>query len=283
MPYITEFDPWRNESCTCPPKYSFNPYTGCAHACVYCYITGYIPNAFRVRMKKDVVRVTARECRKLSRDRYISMSNSSDPYPPVEREKCITRNLLKIFREQGFPVLIITKSDIVARDADILGTMNAVVSVTITTVNDEVAKILEPNAPPPSKRIKAIAKLSQKVPCVVRVDPLIPWINEEVEEVVEAVAPYVRQCVFSTLKLRRDALGRIARGFPELKEKLTTLYFREPIVSGSAYYLPEDMRARMLRRAREVCRTHGILFSSCRERLPRMSETVCDGSGWLKK
>ncbi|MEM4293154.1 MAG: radical SAM protein [Thermoplasmata archaeon] len=281
MPYITEFDPWNNRACTCPPKYSINPYTGCAHRCVYCYISGYIPNPFCLRLKRNVERAVARECRKLSKEKYISMSNSSDPYPPVEKEKGITRNLLKIFRENGFSVLIITKSDIVARDADILETMNAVVSITITTVDESLAKLLEPNAPSPEKRIRALEKLSSRVPCVVRIDPLIPGINENLEEVVEAVAPYVKQCVFSTLKLRRDAFTRISLAFPELKEKLETLYFRTPIVVGNAYYLPREMRVELLRRAREVCRKHGLLFSSCREFQSGMNTGVCDGSGWL--
>lgn len=236
-----------------------------------------------MRKKRDVLRTVARECGKLEQNRYISMSNSSDPYPPVEKDEGITRNVLKIFREHGFQVLIITKSDIVTRDVDILETMNAVVSITITTIDDEIAKLLEPKAPLPSRRIKALEKLSEKVPCVVRIDPLIPGINENFEEVVEVVAPYAKHCVFSTFKVRKDALARIVSVFPEVKEKLQNLYFKNPVIVGNSYYLPEGIRAQVLQRAKEVCKRHNLAFSSCREMLPQLNDAGCDGSGWLQR
>ncbi|MGC8912449.1 MAG: SPL family radical SAM protein [Thermoplasmata archaeon] len=282
MPYITEFDPWKNRGCTCPPKYTLNPYTGCAHRCVYCYITSYIPEPFKLRYKRNLVRTVAKEVKKMDRDKYISLSNSSDPYPPVESENCITRNILKIFRENRFPVLIITKSDIVARDVDILSEMDAVVTLTITTVNDEIAKLLEPGAPPPSRRLKAIERLSEKVPCAVRIDPIIPFINENVEEVVKEVAPFVRQCIFSTLKLRRDAFERIIGAFPGLSEKLYRLYFKELKKIGNSYYLPHELRKQIIQNAREITRKYTLAFSSCREFMQEVNECACDGSSWFK-
>lgn len=231
-------------------------------------------------MKKDVVRKVAKESRKI--EGYVSLSNSSDPYPPVEKEKGITREILKIFREQGVPVLIITKSDIVARDVDILSSMKSVVSITITTVDDEIAKLLEPNAPSPSKRLKALEKLAGKVPCVVRIDPIIPYLNEDFQEVVKAVAPFVKQCVFSTLKMRKDNFARLVRAFPDLNKKLEMIYFKKPLVVGNAYYLPAPLRARILLEAKELCQKHGIAFSACREMRAEMNTAACDGSSWLQ-
>ncbi|RLF44210.1 MAG: radical SAM protein, partial [Thermoplasmata archaeon] len=118
---ITPFDPWKSKLCTCPKKYSFSPYTGCSHACIYCYITSYIPNAFKVRLKKDLFRRLKKELHKV--DTFISMSNSSDPYVPEERDFKVTRKCLRIFKENKIKVLIITKSDIVARDVDLLKDM----------------------------------------------------------------------------------------------------------------------------------------------------------------
>jgi len=233
-----------------------------------------------VRLKKDVVRKVAKECRNISA--YVSLSNSSDPYPPIEKEKGITREILKIFRAHNLPVVIITKSDIVTRDVDILSSMNAVVSITITTVDDEIAKLLEPNAPPPSKRLKALEKISEKIPCVVRIDPIIPFLNENFKEVLRAVAPFVKQCVFSTLKMRKDNFERLIKAFPYLKEKLEMIYLKKPILIGNAYYLPAQMRAEILTEARKLCQKHGIAFSSCREMMAEMNTAACDGSSWLK-
>ncbi len=115
---LNAFDPWNSSRCTCPSKYSFCPYTGCPHGCLYCYITSYIPRPFEGRAKRDVLQRLARELRSADvQRRYVSMANSSDPYPPMEREQEITRRCLELFRERQVPVLVVTKSDLVARDA----------------------------------------------------------------------------------------------------------------------------------------------------------------------
>ncbi|MBI5253313.1 MAG: radical SAM protein, partial [Euryarchaeota archaeon] len=81
---ITYFDPWRDPLCTCPRKYSLNPYTGCEHRCVYCYITSYIPRGFECRIKKNLLGEVKRDRKKLNKKIPISMSNSSDPYTTME-------------------------------------------------------------------------------------------------------------------------------------------------------------------------------------------------------
>lgn len=147
--YIRPFDPWKSKLCTCPFKYTLNPYTGCDHACVYCYITSYIPNAFKVRPKKNLLIQVERELRKFDKRYIIAMSYSSDPYPTIEKELGITRKVLELFRRYDVRCLILTKSDIFERDIDILKELRCAVGVTVTTIDERKAKLLEPNAPLP--------------------------------------------------------------------------------------------------------------------------------------
>ncbi len=266
---ITPFDPWKSSMCTCPKKYSFSPYTGCSHACLYCYITSYIPNAFHARLKKDLFRRLKREISKV--DTYISMSNSSDPYTPEEKELKATRKCLQIFKERDVPLLIITKSDMVARDKDIIAEMRASVSITITTLRDEMAVKMEPNAPLPSKRIEALKKLSRAgIPCSVRLDPIIPGINDgEIEKIVEEVSPYVGHVVSSTIKPRNDSMKRIASIMDVKKYEWER--------HGNTFYLPQKIRFELLGRVEEACREAGISFATCREGYKFRAKS-CDGS-----
>ena len=269
---INLFDPWKSKLCTCPQKYSFSPYTGCSHACVYCYITSYIPNPFHARLKKDLFKRLKKEVKKIDKNLYISMANSSDPYTPEEKELMATRKSLKIFKENEIKVLIITKSDIVARDIDIIGDMHASVSITLTSLNDKKMATIERRAPPPSRRLEAMEELhSNGIPCSIRLDPIIPTINDdELEEIVREASRYCSHIVTSTIKPRRDSLKRIAAVIPYFK--MTKL---ERI--GNSYYLPKEMRFNLLARVEKAAQKYGMSFATCREGYPFKAKT-CDGS-----
>jgi DNA repair photolyase len=280
MELLKEFDPWKDPLCTCPPKLSLNPYTGCAHACLYCYITSYIPRGFQCRPKRDLLRRLEGDLERLGRQPLISMSNSSDPYPPAEKELLLTRGCLERLVGRA-RVLVVTKSDLVVRDADLLGRLPCAVSVTLTTLKPTVAKRLEPGAPPPERRLKALRELSDAgIPTSLRLDPLIPGLNEgEVEEIVKAAASTgVRHVTSSTFKPRPDSWRRMERGFPELFPRLRELY------SGGerrkrSLYLPEGTRRALLERVREACLSAGLTFSTCREGLTDLNRAPsCDGS-----
>ncbi|HDO19240.1 MAG TPA: radical SAM protein [Thermoplasmatales archaeon] len=266
---ISEFDPWKSKLCTCPRKFSFSPYTGCSHACVYCYISSYIPNPFKSRVKKDVFRRLRREVNKV--DTYISMANSSDPYPPEEKVNRVTRGCLNIFRSSKTKVLILTKSDIVLRDVDILRDMDAAVSFTITTLDSKKARMIEPNAPSPQKRLHALQELSKEnIPCIVRIDPIILGFNDnEIEKIVEEIHPYAAHVVASTIKPRRDSLKR-------LKKIIDFKDYRLERREG-AFYLPENLRFSLLERVENICKSFGLSFAACREGYPFKAKS-CDGS-----
>ncbi|WP_456478920.1 radical SAM protein [Geoglobus ahangari] len=277
MSLIAPFDPWKSRLCTCPPKFSLNPYTGCDHGCRYCYST-YIPNFFRARPKKMLLSRLEKELRKLPSGSLISMSNSSDPYPPAERELELTRNVLRLMAERDLRVLVITKSDTVVRDADILRNMRAAVAITVTTLNEEVAERVEPSAPEPKRRIRALKRLKKEViPVILRLDPVMPRINEDDIELVLEAASFVDHVVSSTLKLRGDSYSRMVSAFPELKEAYRRMYFGEGERIGGSWYLRKDLRESLLRRVAEKCEELGISYAFCREGIPFRARS-CDGS-----
>jgi DNA repair photolyase len=280
MELLKEFDPWKDPLCTCPFKLSLNPYTGCSHACLYCYITSYIPQGFRCRPKGDLLPRLERDLERLKGRPLISMSNSSDPYPPQEKELLLTRSCLERLVGRA-RVLVVTKSDLVLRDLDLLSRLPCAVSVTLTTLKPKLARRLEPGAPSPQRRLEALRKLSGAgIPTSLRLDPLIPGLNEgEVEKIVGAAASAgVRHVTSSTFKPRPDSWRRMERGFPELFPRLKELYSRGERRKRSLY-LPGEVRKILLGRVREACLSAGLTFSTCREGFPELGDAPsCDGS-----
>lgn len=282
MDVIREFDPWKDPLCTCPKKLTFNPYTGCPHACLYCYITSFIPRAFECRPKKNLPKRIERDLLKVDRNLVISMSNSSDPYPPVEKKMRLTRSCLELFAKRGTLIQVITKSDIVARDADLLSKMKSVVSFTITTLDKSLSSKLEPLAPEPERRLKAMKELSKAgVPVILRLDPVVPFLNDsQVEEIIEAASSSgAVHVTSSTFKPRNDSWKRMRSVFPEICSRLYTLYFKLGMHHHNSWYLPKELRIELMMRVRKACEENELTFSTCREGLEGLNTSkTCDGS-----
>jgi DNA repair photolyase len=278
---ITPFDPWESKLCTCPQKLTLNPYTGCPHGCLYCYVTSYIPNFHHCRPKKELTRKVEKEATKLEGN-LISIANSSDPYPPIEETLGITRTCLQTLSKHDCKIQIVTKSPLVTRDIDILRKTPSMVSITITTENDEIAKLLEPSAPLPSKRLKALCKLLQNnIPTTVRIDPIIPYLNNQPEKLVKELASMgVPQITCSTYKVKYDNWRRFTQAFPTKAIALKPLYFEIGEQHGRSFLLPREMRKEILENVKEVTENEGMRFSSCREGFPQLNSATCDGS-WL--
>lgn len=282
MSVINLFDPWKSKLCSCPIKYSFSPYTGCSHNCLYCYASSYIPNFFMCRPKKDIVKKLMNNIKKIDKKIYISIANSSDPYPPLEKELKLTRECLNLLINNGFKILLITKSDIVKRDIDILLKGKVCVSFSITTLDENKAKKLEPNAPLQKERLNAAQKLIEnKIPVSIRLDPIIPLINDdEIEKIIKEISDIgVKHVTSSTYKARVDNWKRMSKVFPEEMKKLEKLYFKNGERISNSYYLPKETRYKIMGRVKNICDKYGITFASCREGFYELNTSKsCDGS-----
>jgi DNA repair photolyase len=281
VPLISRFDPWRSSLCTCPPKLTLNPYSGCDHHCVYCYASSYIPNFHECRPKKDLPQKLKREAAKLKGE-TVSISNSSDPYPRMEATAGLTRRCLEILAESNCRIQIITKSNLVTRDEDLLSKAPSTVALTITSLDSEVARVLEPHAPPPAARLRAAEDLIRKgVPVSVRIDPVIPMVNDQPEKLVATLASIgVKHVTSSTYKIKPDNWRRFTAAMPTVAKKLKPLYFKQGERIGGNTLLPQDLRLKLMKRVRDLATANGMKFGVCREGLTQLNTAACDGS-WL--
>lgn len=193
-----------NRSPDLPFDRSINPYRGCEHGCAYCYARpshanmGLSPGLdFESRLfaKSNIHEALETELRKPSyRCRPIMLGANTDPYQPNERTHKLSRRVLEVLADYHHPVAIVTKSAMVVRDLDILGPMAekglASVAVSVTTLDRELSRKLEPRAPLPAKRLEAMKRLSDAgVPVTVFASPMIPFLNDaELDDILEAGA-----------------------------------------------------------------------------------------------
>lgn len=278
---ISKFDPWQNGLCTCPPKLTFNPYTGCDHSCVYCYASSYVPNFNECRPKKNLLAILKSEAATLVGE-TISISNSSDPYPLAETSTCLTRRCLEILAENKCKIQIITKGNVVVRDSDLLSKIPSTVAFTVTTNDENIARLIEPHAPLPSQRLRAAQDLIEKgIPVSVRIDPIIPLVNDQPQKLIADLASIgIKHITCSTYKAKPDNWMRLLQAMPEVEKKLKPLYFQHGERIGGNTLLPKESRFRLLKNVRQWAIAHGMKFGVCREGLPELNTASCDGS-WL--
>jgi DNA repair photolyase len=277
---LKPFDPWKSPLCTCPPKLSLNPYTGCPHGCLYCYAASYIPRFSECRPKADLLKRLGREISKVEPGALLTIASSSDPYPPLEESLGLTRGCLEILRDWGMRVQVITKSDLVCSDSGLLADMRATVSVTITTLRDDISRNLEPGAPLPQRRLQTIEHLRRlNIPVSARIDPVIPGINEfELEALVLAACRGGAQHIISSsYKATPESLRRLSTIFPSQTLSLRALFKGGGRV-GKIMYLPRKEREMLMGRVEEASRRCGVTFSTCREGMIPSGVVSCDGS-----
>lgn len=183
---------------------SINPYRGCEHGCVYCYarpthsylnLSPGLDFESRLTAKVNAADVLRRELAAPGyRAAVVNLGSATDAYQPVERELRITRAVLKVLAETRHPVAIVTKSSLVERDLDLLAPLAAqrlaAVLISVTTLDHELSRKLEPRAASPARRLRTVSRLAQAgVPVGVNVAPVIPFVNEpEIERIIAAAA-----------------------------------------------------------------------------------------------
>jgi len=212
----------------------------------------------------------------------ISIANSSDPYPHMELTLGLTRKCLGILSRQDCRLQLVTKSTLVTRDVDLLKKAPSMVSMSITTDDDALAKSLEPFAPTPSKRLAALEKLAQNgIVVSARIDPIIPFLNDEPSGLVKKLASAgVSHITSSTYKAKHDNWKRLTQTFPSLTKSLQILYFDKGVKIGRSFYLPKMIREKILKKVKVLVEDEGMKFSCCREGFPQLNSATCDGS-WL--
>ena len=194
----------RNASPDIPFTVSLNPYRGCEHGCIYCFARpthsylGLSPGLdfeSRIYAKINAGELLERELAKPSyQPEPIALGVNTDAYQPVERELRITRRVIEILHERGHPFAAITKSSLIERDIDLLAPMaergQVMAAVTVTTLDADIARTLEPRAATPSRRLRTIRTLSDAgIPVGVSIAPVIPFVTEpDLERVLEACA-----------------------------------------------------------------------------------------------
>lgn len=233
-----------NQSPDVPFDQSINPYKGCEHGCIYCYARpthAYLGLSPGLDFERVIVakpqgpeRLRVALAKPSYRCQPIALGANTDPYQPVERSEKITRGILEVLWEHRHPVTIVTKSNLILRDAELLATLaeHQLVSVilSVTTLDRDLARRMEPRAATPQKRLEAIAHLNELgVPVGVLVSPIIPAINDaELESIMEACRSHGAAFAGTILlrlphELQELFEGWLDENFPDRKEKVVAL------------------------------------------------------------
>lgn len=250
--------------------YNMNLYKGCPHGCIYCDSRSEcyrIDNFDRVRVKFDALAILRRELRSRRVRGIVGLGAMSDTYNPYESRLHVTRGALKLVEEFGFGIAVDTKSTLITRDIDVLRAIGssggALAKITITTADDNLARLIEPHAPAPSARFAALAALAHAgICCGVLFTPTLPFVTDDetsvrdvVEGAAQAGARFIYHMTGVTMRDRqRDHfLAHIGEVDPLLPDR-----YRETF--GERYFCnsPRASENRALFRA--LCKEHGLLW-----------------------
>ena len=250
--------------------YNMNLYRGCPHRCIYCDSRSncyHIVNFDIVRGKENALSILEQELSKKREKGVVGIGSMSDTYNPKELQYEQTRVALKLISKYGFGVSIDTKSDLILRDVDLLKEINeknnVIVKFTITTPNDELSKIIEPNVCVSSKRFQVIKQLSDNGIFVgIMLNPVLPFITDNEEDIKELVrlaykngAKFIHTFMGMTLREnQRDYyFNKLDQDFNGLKEKYIKYYCNR-------YNCIVPNYKRLYKVFTDECNKYGILY-----------------------
>jgi DNA repair photolyase len=208
--------------------FALNPYRGCGHGCIYCYSPDVLKESMWeawgdfVDVKSNAPNLLSRERKRLSGT--VGVGTVTDPYQPIEKERNMTRYCLEQLAKADCTVSIQTKSDLVLRDLDILKMMkDPEVGFTITTMDEHLARKLEPGAPPPQRRIAAFKELAANgIRTWAFVGPIIPTLNDSVESLESVIVSLkdagCQRILYDKLRLKPLVRKRMERALGECAE-----------------------------------------------------------------
>ena len=253
--------------------YGMNIYRGCSHGCIYCdsRSTCYqFSHAFEdIEVKQNAPELLEQALKSKRQKGMIGTGSMSDPYMHCEEQLKLTRKCLEIIYKYGFGAAVQTKSDRILRDIDLLDEINrnakCVVQMTLTTYDDELCKILEPNVCNTKRRIEVLEKMQERgIPTIVWLTPILPYINDTEENITAILNECVRVGVKGVIDFgmgltlregdREYYYAALDKHFPGLKER----YIRE---YGNAYELPSPNVQKLTRAMKSICKNNGIMYT----------------------
>ena len=248
-----------------------NIYRGCTHGCIYCdsRSTCYqFTHLFEdIEVKQNAPELLEKALRSKRKKCMIGTGAMSDPYMHCEKDLKLTRKCLEIIQKHGFGAAVQTKSDLILRDIDLLDDINqsakCVVQMTLTTYDDALCRIIEPNVCSTKRRIEVLEKMQEKgIPTVVWLTPVLPFINDTVENITAILNECVRTGVKGVIDFgmgltlregdREYYYAALDRHFPGMKEQYIRRY-------GNAYELPSPNARELLKVFRKICSDNGIM------------------------
>ncbi len=251
-----------------------NIYRGCSHGCIYCDSRSkcyHFTHAFEdIEVKQNAPELLEKALRSKRKKCMIGTGAMSDPYMHIEGELRLTRKCLEIIKQYGFGVAIQTKSDRILRDIELLDEINksakCVVQMTLTTYDDELCKIIEPNVCNTKRRIEVLEEMQKRgIPTVVWLTPVLPFINDTKENITSILNECVRVGVKGIIDFgmgltlrdgdREYYYAALDKHFPGMKERYIKTY-------RNAYELPSPNAKELTEIFQRICRENGILSDS---------------------
>lgn len=248
-----------------------NIYRGCSHGCIYCDSRStcyHFTHPFEdIEVKRNAPELLEAALRSKRKKCMIGTGSMSDPYMHCEEQLRLTRRCLEIILKYGFGVAVQTKSDRILQDIDLLDEINrktkCVVQVTLTTYDDELCRIIEPNVCNTKRRIEVLEEMQRRgIPTIVWLSPILPFINDTEENIGKILDECVRTgvkgiiCFGMGLTLREGDreyyYAALDKYFPGMKRKYIERY-------GNAYELPSPENDLLMRMFISVCRKNDIL------------------------
>lgn len=251
--------------------YGMNIYRGCSHGCIYCDSRSkcyQFTHPFEdIEVKRNAPELLEKALRSKRKKCMIGTGAMSDPYMHCEEELRLTRKCLEIIHRYGFGAAIQTKSDRILRDIDLLDEINrsakCVVQITLTTYDDALCRIIEPNVCSTRRRIEVLEKMQERgIPTVVWLTPVLPFINDTEENVTSILNECVRTGVKGVIDFgmgltlregdREYYYAALDKNFPGMKARYIQRY-------GNAYELPSPKAKELSAIFRRICRENGII------------------------
>ena len=255
-----------------------NIYRGCSHGCIYCDSRSkcyQFTHAFEdIEVKQNAAELLADALRKKRKRCMIGTGSMCDPYIPAEKELCLMRCCLEVIDRYDFGAALLTKSDLVLRDLDVLERINrktkAVVQMTLTTADDNLCRLIEPGVCPTSRRFDVLCECKKVgIPTVVWFSPLLPFINDTKENVDGILDYCIRAgvkailCFGIGLTLREGNREYFYAALDRLSAKDVRFFgLKDRYIStfGNSYMITSRNENQLMAHISQVCKKHNIML-----------------------